>query len=432
MNKKLSKIILFTTIGTMLASSVCIGMNNKETYELVDINGNRDALGNVNIVYQESSGFYKTSEVIMSKDKTKVDKYAKGASSSFPLTSYYKEHRDLYKNYHVINANYEDENTIGFAEVERYYDRSDKLDTSIRVREKDLKTNKIKDYKIPVDYKVDQENGSFGNDSALKYNGEIYVLTTIDGEQIHPLGDSSNVYGTKESLINIYKLNLEDETSELVVSRKIGNKDELTNIYNSFKYENKFYMQKESYKKVGEDEYKKSYELISYDLKSKKFEFINIPETVNDYISSFYVDDDKVSLISYENKSTLDTKVHESNINETKDIKDKTNNSNDIEIKISKMDLKTNKFIGDNEKYTLKLPNDKFEYGIQEIRDIDDKLYIITNAYKDSDLFQNRGQLNKNEIYVIDKKTKKTVYSGSIKGESSSYIYSSIVTNDEL
>ena len=65
MNKKTSKIVLVTTIGIMIATSICIGLNNKENYEATDINGNREALGSVNIVYQQDQGYYKNTEVIM-------------------------------------------------------------------------------------------------------------------------------------------------------------------------------------------------------------------------------------------------------------------------------------------------------------------------------------------------------------------------------
>jgi hypothetical protein len=101
-------------------------------------------------------------------------------------------------------------------------------------------------------------------------------------------------------------------------------------------------------------------------------------------------------------------------------------------MKISSMDLKSKKFIAKNENYILKLPKEKFDHNIQQIRDIDNKLYITIEAYEDSEKVKPRKALNKAYIYVIDKTTKKNLYTGIVKDESTSYIHTSIVTNNEL
>jgi len=121
-----------------------------------------------------------------------------------------------------------------------------------------------------------------------------------------------------------------------------------------------------------------------------------------------YIEGDKVSFLSYNNKSS------------------------ELSMKISTIDLKNKKFIAENENYILKLRNEKFDHNIQQIRDIDNKLYITVDAYEDWQKVKPRKPLNKEYIYVIDKTTNKTLYTGIVKDESTSYIHTSIVTNDEL
>ena len=127
----------------------------------------------------------------------------------------------------------------------------------------------------------------------IKYNGELYVIVGFNKDGNYPSGEDVDIYASKECLVNIYKLNLESEKSELVASRIIGKKDDLASIGNEFfTYENEFYFTKESYEKVSEKEYKKKYELISYDLKTKKFNSTNIPTkslSENDYITKTYI-----------------------------------------------------------------------------------------------------------------------------------------------
>jgi hypothetical protein len=396
----------------MLATSICIGLNNKENYEVTDINGNRETLGNVNIVYQQDKGYYKTTEVIISKDKTKVDNYAKGATIGLPLNNFYKQNRDLINYSKGEYSTYKDDISIGYANVESHYNMNNEQQLIVSLKDKNLETNKIKSYEIPLGDKFNQGSNLDYRGIPLKYNGELYIIVGLNKDGNFPFGEEANVYASKECLVNIYKLNLKNEKSELVASRIIGKKDDLASIGNEFfTYKNEFYFTKESYEKISEKEYKKKYELISYDLKTKKFNSTNIPtesSSENDDITKTYIEGDKVSFLSYNNKSS------------------------ELSMKISSMDLKSKKFIAKNENYILKLSKEKFDHNIQQIRDIDNKLYIIIEAYENSEKVKTREPLNKAYIYVIDKTTKKNLYTGIVKDESTSYIHTSIVTNDEL
>ena len=419
MNKRASKIILFTTVGLMIATAVSIGISNKEEYGLVDISGNRKNLENVNFIYQKRIGSYKTTEVKLSKDKTEVDKFAKDSVPGLPINDYYKGQRNFYGNgYNDLSQNYEDENVKGLINAQHEYDSSSKLHFSYEIKEKNLKTNKIEEYKIPINNDEISENGPTNWGYPIKYNGDLYTIVIFQGEQIGILNkEVDDIYAGKEAVINIYKLDLEGGEAKLVDSQKLSFEDGYVSAGSTmFKHGNKYYISKDTYEKVSDKELKTAKEIkttkemIIYDLATNKFETVKVDEgiTAEYNYSTLNVEKNLARIIYYaqENKG--------------------------IKMSILTLDLNTDKFTKEKEDYTIEMPDKEFDYGINKIRCIDNKLYISVDAYEKPDVARGRQTQNKSYIYVIDEKTKNVLYSGLIKDEKNSFLDIDIISDDEL
>lgn len=411
MNKKASKIVLVTTVGLMLLTTVSIGINNKENYEVIDINGNRSVLDNVNVVYQEHKGYYKTSEVKISKDDIELKKHSKDAVRSLPLKKEYRENRDIFKSVNNSKNMYKIENSIGEIQVSKDYKNSDNGELYANVTNRDLKSKKDDYYDIPLNYKFKSNNDNTSVSQTIVYNNELYVLVGID-KNLGYLDEEETVSISKGCLANIYKLDLDNKSSELVASRVVADKDELSTLsYISFEYENTLYFIKEIIDDSNKGNMKKKFELMSYDFKTNKFNSQKMPfdMKVNNNISNFYVEGDKVIFLTND-----------------------TVNKNKLSMKLSTFDLKNKKWINQNEEYNITVDDNKDGISITSMRYIDNKLYLIVDSSEYAEKIQTGAPLNRQYLYVIDKNTKKNLYSGIIRNDSTSYVSPNILTNDEI
>lgn len=411
MNKRASKIVLVTTVGLMLLTTVSIGISDKEDYEVKDISGNRSVLDNVNVVYQEHNGYYKTSEVKISKDNIYVKKHSKDAVRSLPLKKEYRENRETFKSVNDVNNMYKIENSIGNIYVSKDYKTSDYGELYANVTSRDLKSKKDDYYEIPLNYNFKNNNENNSVSQTIVYNDELYVLVGIDKGPVY-LDEEETVAVSKGCLANIYKLDLENKSSELIASRVVANKEELSTLSHvSFEYENTLYFIKEIVDGSNKDNMKKKFELMSYDFKNNKFNSEKMPFDMkaDNNISDFYVEGNKVIFL-------------------TNDIV----NKNKLSMKLSTFDLKNRKWINQNEEYNISVDDNKDSVSIRSMRYIDNKLYLIIDSSEYSEKTYPRAPLNRQYLYVIDKNTKKTLYSGIIRNDSTSYVSPNILTNDEI
>ncbi|MCR8743745.1 hypothetical protein [Romboutsia lituseburensis] len=411
MNKKASKIVLVTTVGLMLLTTVSIGISNKEDYEVKDISGNRSVLDNVNVVYQEHNGYYKTSEVKISKDNIDVKKHSKDSVRSLPLKKEYRENRDIFKSVNDSKNMYKTENSIGEIHASKDYKTSDYGELYANVTSRDLKSKKDNYYEIPLNYKFKNNNDNNSVSQTIVYNNELYVLVGIDKSPGY-LDEEETISISKGCLANIYKLDLENKSSELVASRVVADKEDLASLSDiSFKYENTLYFIKESIDDSNKDNMKRKFELMSYDFKNNKFNSEKMPFDMkaNNNISNFYVEGDKVILL-------------------TNDIV----NKNKLSMKLSTFDLKNKKWINQNEEYNISVDDNKDGISITSMRYIDNKLYLIIDSSEYAEKTGPSAPLNRQYLYVIDKNTKKNLYSGIIRNDSTTYVSPNILTNDEI
>lgn len=406
MNKKTSKIILFTTMGLIIMSTIALGVNIKDDYGLEDISGSKESLDNVNIVYQKKVGAYRTKEVKLSKDETVVSEFDKAADLHLPFTKLYKEERDFYsESLSRTKYNYEYEDIIGFLNTERIY--GDKLlDLEFKVKEKNIKTNKENEYRLNISEKNVDGKYSAWPGMPIKYNGELYASVIWTDEAVESVYSAN-----KETWINIYKLDLDNEEVELIDSIEFKNKDELKKLgYPSFTYNNKFYIAKDTYDNTGVGETKVARSFITYDLETKKFDSIDMTKNVSP--GQNYSMDNIEGRVAYI-----------SSFNERYD---------ERTLSISTLNLESDKFIKENEIYNIEIPEEGYDYSLLDIRCVNGKLYAVINGYEKPDLEEGREQYNKNYVYVIDENTKEVLYIGLIKEKLNADINLDIVLDEEL
>lgn len=411
MNKRASKIVLFTTVGLMLLTTISIGISNKENYEVIDISGNRSVLDNINVIYQEHKGYYKTSEVKISKDNIDVKKHSKDAGNNLPFKKEYRENREMFESFGNSDNLYKTKDSIGEIHVSKDYKNSDYGELYANVTDRDLKSKKCDSYEVPLNYKLKSNDDNPSASQIIMYNNELYVLVGIDKSQGY-LDEEQTVLISKGSLVNIYKLNLENKSSELVASRVIGDKGELSTLSHiSFKYEDTLYFIKESIDDSNKDNMKKTFELMSYDFKNNKFSSEKMPFDMKAYnnINDFYVEGEKVIFLTND-----------------------TVNKNKLSTKLSTFDLKNKKWINQNEEYNISVDDNKDTISIRSMRYIDNKLYLIIDSSEDIETTQSGAPLNRQYLYVIDKNTKKNLYSAIIRNDSTTYVSPNILTNDEI
>ncbi len=366
----------------------------------------------MNVAYQDRKGFYKTTKVNISKDDIKIDKYAKEVRHTFSGTSYGTEHRDLFKDAYSEEQVYKDDESIGHVQVNINYDDTlnSKNNIVAYVKDKNIKNNKIKSYKIPIKYDITDGTDINFNCVPIKYNGDIYLALGLDIEPSYIYEKDTNIHASKECLINVYKLDLNSKTSELISSKKIGDKEDLSSFgCIGFSNDNTAYFIKESYKKNEGNKIEKNSDLIKYNIKEKRFTTKNIDiNSINgNSLTRYCIEGDKVTFISEDNLK-----------------RDKT------DIYMTTMNLSNNEIITNNKKYTIKTEDAKFNYSVNQVRIINGKLYLIVEAYEEET--HAKRPVNKEYIYVLDEKTKETLYVGIIKDENASWVSPRIVKEEEM
>lgn len=418
MNKKASKIVLFTTIGLMLACTAVLGFNIKDEDKLEDISGKREVLNNVNLICQTKVGAYRTKEIKISKDKTEIDTFEKARNLRYPSTSFYKENRDFYKDSYGLEHSYEEGNTIGYVRPEYDYYNNGNERLILKIHEKDLDTNKVDKYEVEMETKNPDGKYIANQGTPIRYNGELYILATYQDESKELLKDKDNsIIGHKEILINIYKIDLQNEVAELVDTKTFKDGDNFIDTgYSLFTHDNKFYIEMYDYEKVIDKKLKRNTSYIVYDLKDNTFKNIDMSDSLDIYLATYSdytnedIKDDIAKIIKY------------------------TVNEDEISLSISTLDLKSDKFIKENETYNIKAPEKDYEYHISNMRSIDEKLYIVVDGLEVPDASQGRSQFSKRYLYVIDEQTKENLYTGyiNIKQQVNESMNIDIVLDTEL
>ncbi len=405
MNKKLSIITLGLTVLSMLFIFVAMIISNPKD-NIKDIKGNRKALENINILYQEREGIYNTKEVKISDDNIEVKRNAKTWPTIEELNETIINNRDIFERGYYIRSAYYDENDIGYIyNIGQYYDNDGNECFGFEILNKNLKSKKIDKFNKKISFKGGKDRDYSNITSiATKYNDEIYLGVLYKEEVSKKLSKNSNEYLKENNLIfNIYKLDLDKKELEKIDEFKMTSKNEL-NQGNLFINDNKIYF------RLDEDlNTETKVNLVYYDLKAKKFNKLEtdlLLKSTEDIDSEQYsIDNDKLNIVT--NKG----------------------NKNKTIFYISTIDLKTGKII--NKEYKIDKIN-KNSY-IAKFRVIDDKIVIILNSNKteNADIPIRNREISDN-IIILDYNSEDILYIAQFRADKKYYDNIHILKDNEL
>lgn len=409
--KKISKIIFILVLVLMLITTIALGIMNKKEYKLIDISGNKNELNDINVLFQEKAGFYNTKEIILSKDNNKVKNFQKEVYDYIIPTKENKENRKLIESwYNLAPKLYKDEESIGSVDISIDYDNytsdKDTLNLFANVKDKKLSTNKVTTYEIPLETKLKYEDSVDFASRGIKCNKSLYLAV---GVNINSYYNGIN-HASQECYISIYKLNLQEQTSDLITTYTVGKEKDLAFINNGLIFDNNddIYFVKSIY---SNDNKNTKFELVKYDLRENKFINTSLPIDVNDIQSLYHYC------------------IEKNNVTFANDIyKDK---SGELDIYLSTVNLLNNDVIEVNKKYTLKMNDKDYLYSLNDMKLLGNKLYLVVSGHKGTGDGARYEQVNNNFVYVIDKDNKSILYCGEIKGSESEYVSPKLISSNE-
>lgn len=408
MNKNIGK--KFLTIITVGLVLICISLFNigKNKGEVEDLQGKRSEFGDVSILFQSSKGIYETDEIKIDKDNTTINSMVKKGMNDFNLSKKNIEAREVleasssgaidYK-----NALLEDEDRLASVYVTSQFTSEDDYELFANIKLKYNDSDKIESYEITLGDRYDENQGVLYSSVPISIDKDnIYIATLVsyysleDAEEIENEDYNEEYKGDyfKKTVLNLYKVNLSNNSSKHVLSKEYDGKD--IHIKPSVCFANN----KKAYFLVNEKDdkgYKRS--LFEFDVFTKEINIIDLGIKEN-YIRNFSVDDNKLILL---------------------DIK----KTNDKSIRATIVDLKNSK-VKHLEDINI---NAHFE-EILQVRRINGKIYFIT--------FETGGKKSEDTGYdsyyftVLDENTNNLLYKGRIKQKTSYMAQVGIVKEDEL
>lgn len=411
MKIKLSKIILTVSIvGTILAG-ISLASIYKTDIVVKDVYGNRDNLGNMNILLQKTGGVFETNEIIINKNSENINKFVKQGAELLNLTKKNIDDRDLLKFEYDENLLFEDEKSIGIANVlpSAIINNAEKMAAEIKV--KDKKSGKIEYYEIEMDQPIDIDKNYKYEALPVKKEGDILYVVVMYSYYNHP---SSEEYVDDSQLISkycertnlsLYKLNLSNKTSKCVISKDYKGED-LNLKKSAFSNENKAYFIVD---KKDDKSYTYNTSLFEFDIKTKEINFINLGTEDENIIRACNIDNDEILFLSMPTVSDETTEISE-------------------DIKGILVDLKNKKI-----KYTYKLD---MKYGVNHIytnrvRTSDGKIYVVSSGYINTDNYGESYNIPYT-FYVFDEKSGEKLYEGNVEINSNYRVNMGIVTDDEI
>ncbi|MEG0857518.1 MAG: hypothetical protein RSG52_13680 [Terrisporobacter sp.] len=393
MKRKLSTTVLIISVIGMMIMGISLGIVNKTKVQLEDLEGNRDGMGDMSFLLQARKGSYETDEILINKDSEKIKRKAKEGYYIGNLTKENIENRDLLEYVSFENNIFESDNEIGsiYASNGFYDDKTN--ETVVKVTLKNKENNKITEYEMVV------EEGLYKS----PYDRYVAVPIKIEKDFLHvailysQYDDEDKPSGP--TMLNLYKLNLTNETSQKILSKEyepndVNIKGDFENF--AFSKDNKVYF---LVNKSNEKDKQQSPSLLEFDIISKDIEFINL-DKMDHIINKYYLEGDEVLLLPSED--SISTSINAVLVN----LKDK------------KVEYKQN----------LDLDYDGSDLSIIQARRYNNKIYMVTSEY----VYDNYKQKNNCYITVFDEKTSEKLYRGKLKFNTSASVNAGIVKDDEI
>ena len=405
MNKKFSKLFLVFLAVTIIFLGASLVIVTKEKVDIEDISGDRGYLEDMSIVYQKTKGLFQTNKIRITKDGEKVDYFVKEASREFSLSQEDINNRDIYQLVDERSNVCTNENEI--VNISLYNNDSlfsgEEMVAYVEVKNK--KSNKIDEYEILVDDKIDADGNSTYKAIPIRYKDNIYlaVMSSIYSEEAYDELSSSTENYYSKSYLSLYKLNLSNKKSKAILRKSYDNNEIYMDTHLGFSHKNTTYFII-SEKNEKKNEYETS--LFAFDVISKEINIINLGIN-NSVIDNYYINGDEVLLSS---SSSM-----------------KEENIITLVVDLNKKEVKQKNEI------SVKKQEDIYR-NVVALNRSKGKIYLILGDYNNADYIDVASQSYETNyyIYIIDEKSNDILYKGKIKENTAYDLKFSILHKDEL
>lgn len=407
MDKKISKVFLIIVSLTMILIIFSLSFITKDKVDIEDVYGDRSALGDMNIVYQKRKGLYETDNIIISKDKEKIEKNVKQGIASFTISKKNIDDRELFKISNDKSNICETDDEITNVSLLNTYSPYSGDEMIVYIDIKDKKSSKIKNYEIKIDDTINVNGNSIYKALPMRDNDNIYlaIISSVydDSEQYNnkPQDSEKDVY--KQTYLSLFKLNLSSQQSKCIITKSYDPNEMYTDGDVGFVKDNVSYfvthIKDETSKEINTC-------LFAFNIITKEINIINLG-VENQNITNYSIEGNEVLLSCDVDPISKKTKTLVVDL-----VNKKTKTMNEIYAKSK----------NDYNKYIL------------EMRRNNDKTYLIMCDYKEDD-YLDRGNGSPDidyYIYVINEKNNEVLYNGKIKEKIMYNIAFGIVKDEEL
>ncbi len=370
---KKTKIFLVFPLVFMIFINIFLISYKNYNIGLKDINGDRKYMDDVNIIGYDSGDFYDFKYININSKKSNVkdissDEYNYGVNGLIDEFDDFENNKKIAVKHmknslSYLNSCYKNKDVLGMAGISLNYEEGIKF----IIHEENLSNGNIKSYEIDIDKKDLNKISNVTSLVSTIYDNKLYILI-------------SNII-ENDNIVDVFKINLENESYENILSRKLD-KNEIDSV------ENLSFNDNQSMNLIVRN-LNNTLGILRYDLNKNDISKINIDYNIDD-----------MTVMDLEKSKYNDTIEIILQKNLSADSSQKCNLSNLI------IDIKNGEIL-ENKNYQT------FVNGyMSKLYTIDDKIYVLSSE----DYLDYGGSFDiKQYISVFDKNNEKLLYTGEIK-----------------
>ncbi len=370
---KKTKIFLVFPLVFMIFINIFLISYKNYNIGLKDINGDRKYMDDVNIIGYDSGDFYDFKYININSKKSNVkdissDEYNYGVNGLIDEFDDFENNKKIAVKHmknslSYLNSCYKNKDVLGMAGISLNYEEGIKF----IIHEENLSNGNIKSYEIDIDKKDLNKISNVTSLVSTIYDNKLYILI-------------SNII-ENDNIVDVFKINLENESYENILSRKLD-KNEIDSV------ENLSFNDNQSMNLIVRN-LNNTLGILRYDLNKNDISKINIDYNIDD-----------MTVMDLEKSKYNDTIEIILQKNLSADSSQKCNLSNLI------IDIKNGEIL-ENKNYQTFV-----NAYMSKLYTIDDKIYVLSSE----DYLDYGGSFDiKQYISVFDKNNEKLLYTGEIK-----------------
>lgn len=370
---KKTKIFLVFPLVFMIFINIFLISYKNYNVELKDIMGDRKYMDDVNIIGYDFGDFYDFKYININSKKSNVkdissDEYNYGVNGLIDEFDDFENNKKIAVKHmknslSYLNSCYKNKDVLGMAGISLNYEEGIKF----IIHEENLSNGNIKSYEIDIDKKDLNKISNVTSLVSTIYDNKLYILI-------------SNII-ENDNIVDVFKINLENESYENILSRKLD-KNEIDSV------ENLSFNDNQSMNLIVRN-LNNTLGILRYDLNKNDISKINIDYNIDD-----------MTVMDLEKSKYNDTIEIILQKNLSADSSQKCNLSNLI------IDIKNGEIL-ENKNYQTFV-----NAYMSKLYTIDDKIYVLSSE----DYLDYGGSFDiKQYISVFDKNNEKLLYTGEIK-----------------